>query len=272
MGKKDEYVDLDAKIRIKKSALEGLNDGKLQSNNGIRDNEGHLNSFVDVVEIKDSGDNECEYYVRQLEELARQDEEAKLLDEKEREEAIEFIGKVTAGLVVLTIFLSKKENREVIKSVWNDVFVPKAKGFVERVHNIKWFRAKRESSTELADSKQSEALASKEKQKNERIKKTISSNEFRQRLDNIKLLALQLAAEIEDISKFTPNDDIPQEELLEHQEAVRRLTTKETINFIEYLIDNSNTLDLEETAVINFRDFVARHKEPVGIEQESNDG
>lgn len=59
---------------------------------------------------------------------------------------------------------------------------------------------------------------------------------------------------------------------MEHQEAVRRLTTKETINFIEYLIDNSNTLDLEETAVINFRDFVARHKEPVGIEQKSNNG
>ncbi len=266
MSNKDGFVDVDAKIRIKKSALDGLSDGKLQSNNGIRDNEGHLDSFVDVVEIKDNEDDEREYYVSQLEDLAKSDEVAKLQADRDREEAIEFIGKVTAGLVALTVFFAKKENREAIKEAWNGIVIPKANGLAERIHSLRWFKAKQDTITELVDSKQSKAIDSKQKQKNDRIKKTISSNEFRQRMDNIKILALQLAAEIDDISKYTPGDDIPQEELLEHQEVVRRLTTKETLGFIEYLIDNSDTLDLKETAVVNFRNFVAKHKEPVGIE------
>ena len=69
MNNNDEFVDVNAKIRMKKSALDGLNAGKLKSNNGIRNSEGHLDSFVDVVEINDTEDNVREYYISQLEEL-----------------------------------------------------------------------------------------------------------------------------------------------------------------------------------------------------------
>ena len=69
MNNKDEFVDVNAKIRMKKSALDGLNTSKLKSNNGIRNNEGHLDSFVDVVEINDTEENVGEYYISQLEVL-----------------------------------------------------------------------------------------------------------------------------------------------------------------------------------------------------------
>ena len=58
-----------------------------------------------------------------------------------------------------------------------------------------------------------------------------------------------MAAEIEDISEFEPNDDITQEKLIE-----QRLTTKETLSFIEYLISNNEMLNLEmATVAIYFR-------------------
>ncbi len=63
-----------------------------------------------------------------------------------------------------------------------------------------------------------------------------------------------MAAEIEDISEFEPNDDITQEKFIEHQEIIKRLTTKETLSFIEYLISNNEMLNLEmATVAIYFR-------------------
>lgn len=85
MNNNDEFVDVDAKIRMKKSALDGLNAGKLKSNNGIRNSEGHLDSFVDVLEINDTEENVREYYISQLEELEKQEVLAREQADSDRE-------------------------------------------------------------------------------------------------------------------------------------------------------------------------------------------
>lgn len=263
MNNNDEFVDVNAKIRMKKSALDGLNMGKLKSNNGIRNSEGHLDSFVDVVEINDTEENEREYYISQLEDLEKQEILAREQADSDREEAI--LGKATAGLIAILIFLSQKENRETIKNVWNGIVVPKAKGLVDRIHNIKWFQSKQNIETGLAADCKHSVKETEQQKKNERIKETISREEFRQKIENIRNLAIILAAEIEDISKFEPNDDITKEELIEHQEAIKRITTKETLSFIKYLISNSEVLNLEMTTVTNFREFISEHKKQIEI-------
>lgn len=265
MNNNDEFVDVNAKIRMKKSALDGLNTGKLKSNNGIRNSEGHLDSFVDVVEINDAEDNVREYYISQLEELEQQEILAGEQADRDREEAIELLGKATAGLIAIVIFLSQKENRETIKNAWNGIVVPKAKGAVDRIHNIKWFKSKQKIETSLVATCKHGVKETEQQKKNARIKETISSEEFRQKIENIRNLAIILSAEIEDISKFEPNDNITQEELIEHQETIKMLTTKETLSFIEYLISNNEMLNLEMTTVANFRDFISEHKKQLEI-------
>lgn len=265
MNNNDEFVDVNAKIRMKKSALDGLNTGKLKSNNGIRNSEGHLDSFVDVVEINDAEDNVREYYISQLEELEQQEILAREQADRDREEAIELLGKATAGLIAIVIFLSQKENRETIKNAWNGIVVPKAKGAVDRIHNIKWFKSKQKIETSLVATCKHGVKETEQQKKNARIKETISSEEFRQKIENIRNLAIILSAEIEDISKFEPNDNITQEELIEHQETIKMLTTKETLSFIEYLISNNEMLNLEMTTVANFRDFISEHKKQLEI-------
>ena len=265
MNNNDEFVDGDAKIRMKKSALDGLNTGKLKSNNGIRNSEGHLDSFIDVLEINDTEENVREDYISQLEELEKQEVLAREQADSDREEAIELLGKATAGLIAIIIFLSQKENRETIKNAWNGIVVPKAKGLADRIHNIKWFQSKQKIETGLIVTGKHSVKETDRQKKNARIKETISREEFRQKIENIRNLAIILAAEIEDISKFEPNDDITQEELIEHQEIIKRLTTKETLSFIEYLISNNEMLNLEMTTVANFREFISEHKEQLEI-------
>jgi len=265
MNNNDEFVDVNAKIRMKKSAIDGLNTGKLKSNNGIRNSEGHLDSFVDVVEINDTEGNVREYYISQLEELEKQEVLAREQADSDREEAIELLGKATAGLLAIIIFLSQKENRETIKNAWNGIVVPKAKGVVDRIHNIKWFQSKQEIKTGLVATCKHSVKETEQQKKNARIKETISSEEFKQKIENIRNLAIILAAEIEDISKFEPNDDITQEELIEHQETIKRLTTKETFSFIEYLISNNEMLNLEMATVASFREFISEHKRQLEI-------
>lgn len=265
MNNNDEFVDVNAKIRMKRSALDGLSMGILKSNNGIRNSEGHLDSFVDVVEINDTEENVREYCISQLEELEKQEILAREQADSDREEAIEFLGKATAGLIAILIFLSQKENRETIKNAWNGIVVPKAKGLVDRIHNIKWFQSKQKIETGLVTDCKHSVKETEQQKKNERIKETISREEFRQKIENIRNLAIILAAEIEDISKFEPNDDITQEELIEHQEAIKRLTAKETLSFLEYLISNSEVLNLEMTTVTNFREFISEHKKQLEI-------
>ena len=258
MNNNYDFVDVDAKIRMKKSALDWLNAGKLKSNNGIRNSEGHLDSFVDVLEINDTEENVREYYISQLEELEKQEILA-------REQAIELLGKATAGLIAIIIFLSQKENRETIKKAWNGIVVPKAKGLADRIHNIKWFQSKQKIETGLIATGKYSAKETEQQKKNARIRETISREEFRQKMENIRNLAIILATEIEDISKFEPNDNITQEELIEHQEIIKRLTTKETLSFIEYLISNNEMLNLEMTTVANFREFISEHKKQLEI-------
>ena len=259
MNNNDEFVDVDAKIRMKKSALDGLNAGKLKSNNGIRNSEGHLDSFVDVLEINDTEENVREYYISQLEELEKQEILAREQADSDREEAIELLG------IAIIIFLSQKENRETIKNAWNGIVVPKAKGLADRIHNIKWFQSKQKIETGLIATGKYSAKETEQQKKNARIRETISREEFRQKMENIRNLAIILATEIEDISKFEPNDDITQEELIEHQEIIKRLTTKETLSFIEYLISNNEMLNLEMTTVANFREFISEHKKQLEI-------
>lgn len=269
MNNNDEFVDVNAKIRMKKSAIDGLNTGKLRSNNGIRNSEGHLDSFVDVVEINDTEENVREYYISQLEELEEQEVLAKEQEDGDREEAIELLGKATAGLIAILIFLSQKENRETIKNAWNGIVVPKVKGVADRIHNIKWFQSKQKVETGLVASCKHSVKETEQQKKNERIKETISKEEFRQKIENVRNLAIILAAEIEDISKFEPSEDITQEELFEHQETIRRLTTKETLSFIEYLISNNEVLNLEMTTVANFKEFVSEHNKQLEIIDET---
>lgn len=95
--------------------------------------------FVDEVEINDTEENVGEYYISQLEELEKQEVLARELADSNGEEAIELLGKATAGLIAIIIFLSQKENRETIKNTWNGIVVPRAQGVVDRIHNIKWF-------------------------------------------------------------------------------------------------------------------------------------
>ena len=130
----------------------------------------------------------------------------------------------------------------------------------DRIHNIKWFQSKQKIETGLIATGKHSAKETEQQKKNARIKETISREEFRQKMENIRNLAIILAAEIEDISKFEPNDDITQEELIEHQEIIKRLTTKETLSFIEYLISNNEMLNLEMTTVANFKEFISEHK------------
>lgn len=223
MNDSDEFIDVNAKIRMKKSAIDGLNTGKLKSNNGIRNSEGHLDSFVDVVKINDTEENVREYYISQLEDLEKQEVLEREPADSGREEAIEFLGKATAGLIAILIFLSQKENRETIKSAWNGIVVPKAKGLVDRVHNIKWFHSKQKIETGLVADYKHSVKKTEQQKKKERIKETISREEFRQKIENIRKLSIILAAEIEDISKFEPNDEITQEELIEYQETIKGL-------------------------------------------------
>ncbi len=84
MNNNEFQVDVDSKI-MKKSALDGLNAGKLKSNNGIRNSEGHLDSFVDVLEINDTEENVREYYISQLEELEKQEVLAREQADSDRE-------------------------------------------------------------------------------------------------------------------------------------------------------------------------------------------
>lgn len=84
MNNNEFQVDVDSKI-MKKSALNGLNAGKLKSNNGIRNSEGHLDSFVDVLEINDTEENVREYYISQLEELEKQEVLAREQADSDRE-------------------------------------------------------------------------------------------------------------------------------------------------------------------------------------------
>ena len=84
MNNNEFQVDVDSKI-MKKSALDGLNAGKMKSNNGIRNSEGHLDSFVDVLEINDTEENVREYYISQLEELEKQEVLAREQADSDRE-------------------------------------------------------------------------------------------------------------------------------------------------------------------------------------------